>query len=253
MGPSSSRRGVRRRCRTSDSGSVALRTPGRAWLHYLSDEDDPCAVVDTLMEALAPGSMPVVSHAAADLRMEAVWETVEVYRRSATPLYPRGLDEVRGSFPGPTPMDPGVVPVSSRRPTGRARSRSHRMWVYAGVGRKQSPGAVIAPSAVAGRNVRCGTLQPGGPSTSGGCTPRARRAVTPVPARRPRPGSRSWRRLRIACRSGERAGARRGFDSRGPRRPQSDVTLRGCDLHLVRGGESGIHDSWELFGYRIAQ
>ncbi|GCD96784.1 SAM-dependent methyltransferase [Embleya hyalina] len=111
-----------------------------AVLHYLSDADDPRAVVGALAGAMVPGSMLVLSHVAADLRPEAARATAEAYRRSAAPLFPRTAAQVRALFPGLDPVRPGVVPISSWRADRLPRPLVEREWMYAGVAHKPPPG-----------------------------------------------------------------------------------------------------------------
>lgn len=110
-----------------------------AVLHYLSDADDPRSVVRALMDATVPGSVLVLSHVAADLRPDAARTTAESYRHSAAPLFPRTAPEVRALFTGLSPIDPGVVPISSWRADRLPRLLDNRQWMYAGVALKSPP------------------------------------------------------------------------------------------------------------------
>lgn len=107
-----------------------------AVLHYLSDAEDPRSLVGELMAATAPGSVLVLSHAAADLWPEAARATAETYRLSAAPLFPRTAREVGLLFTGLSMVEPGLVPVSSWRADRLPRPHDRRQWLYAGVGLK---------------------------------------------------------------------------------------------------------------------
>ncbi|MFF7245470.1 SAM-dependent methyltransferase [Embleya sp. NPDC008237] len=110
-----------------------------AVLHYLSDADDPWSAVAEVMAATRPGSVLLLSHAAADLRPEAARATAATYRQSATPLFPRTAREVGALFAGLTPIEPGVVPVASWRTDRLPRVHADRQWMYAGVAVKPPP------------------------------------------------------------------------------------------------------------------
>ncbi|WP_406290254.1 SAM-dependent methyltransferase [Embleya sp. NBC_00896] len=136
-----------------DPGTLVQRAAGRAGLdfdrpvavvltavlHYLSDADDPRSLVGRLMAATAPGSVLVLSHAAADLRPEAARTTAEAYRHSAAPLFPRSAREVGALFTGLSMVEPGLVPISSWRADRLPRMLDERQWMYAGVGLKPPP------------------------------------------------------------------------------------------------------------------
>ncbi|WUH94770.1 SAM-dependent methyltransferase [Streptomyces sp. NBC_00433] len=91
-----------------------------AVLHFLSDADDAHGVVATLRDALAPGSVLVVTHATQtphdrllddDMRAGAA-----VYQRTRTPLVLRQVSEVERFFTGFDIVEPGVVPMPLWRP-----------------------------------------------------------------------------------------------------------------------------------------
>ncbi|MGC0423424.1 SAM-dependent methyltransferase [Embleya sp. AB8] len=107
-----------------------------AVLHYVCDADDPAAIVRTLMAATPPGSVLILSHAAADLHPEAARTTAKTYRHSATPLFPRALPEVAALFADLTLVKPGLVPISTWRPDRLPRAYADLEWLYAGVGHK---------------------------------------------------------------------------------------------------------------------
>ncbi len=107
-----------------------------AVLHYLSDADDPWSAVSEVMAATRPGSMLLLSHAAADLCPEAARKTAATYRQSAARLFPRTAPEVGALFTGLSPVEPGVVPVASWRAGRLPRVHAERQWMYAGVGVK---------------------------------------------------------------------------------------------------------------------
>lgn len=91
-----------------------------AVLHFLSESDDPYGVVATLRDALAPGSVLILTHATRtpsdrDLDDEMV-KGAEVYRRTSTPLTLRSVPEVERFFTGFELLEPGLVPMPYWRP-----------------------------------------------------------------------------------------------------------------------------------------
>lgn len=116
-----------------------------AVLHFLSPEDDPAAVVQRYVEALAPGSLVAISHVTTE-NLSADWKRVAgLYQRSATPIYPRTRAEVTAMF-GPLPLvSPGLVDAVHWRPDPDALPQSVSGF-YAGVARKPYPATEIKPN-----------------------------------------------------------------------------------------------------------
>ncbi|WP_433475299.1 SAM-dependent methyltransferase [Spirillospora sp. CA-142024] len=89
-----------------------------AVLHFLSDAEDPGALVRRFTDALPEGSFVILSHAAAEeLRNEQVGETYRSQSASA-PLVARTRDQVTALLDGLTIVEPGVVPLHKWRPYG---------------------------------------------------------------------------------------------------------------------------------------
>ncbi|MEU2104282.1 SAM-dependent methyltransferase [Nocardia sp. NPDC019255] len=108
-----------------------------AVLHFLSDEDDPYGIVETLMDALAPGSFLVVSHITADLEPEMMTEALEVYRQSGVYAQTRTRDEFARFFTGLELLDPGIVVTNQWRPQGESPSwLDSQVNCWSAVGRK---------------------------------------------------------------------------------------------------------------------
>ncbi|MFG1806922.1 SAM-dependent methyltransferase [Streptomyces sp. NPDC049040] len=88
-----------------------------AVLHFLSEADNPYEVVATLRDALAPGSILVVTHGAPQQAFDADQRRVQdVYQRTSTPVVLRDTAEVERFFTGFDLLEPGVVPVQDWRP-----------------------------------------------------------------------------------------------------------------------------------------
>ncbi|MFD3519002.1 SAM-dependent methyltransferase [Streptomyces sp. NPDC058653] len=109
-------------------------------LHFLEDEDKPFAAVAELTEALAPGSVIAVCHAAyagIPLPQEQVAGMVGVYRNIRNPLVMRTREEIAGFFDGYEFVEPGLVPMGSWRPESPdGQEDPYAMSGFAGVGRK---------------------------------------------------------------------------------------------------------------------
>jgi SAM-dependent methyltransferase len=112
-----------------------------AVLHFVEDADDPYGAVAELTEALAPGSLLVVTHASWDgmpIPREQAGGTVDVYREKVrNPLIMRTPDEVAKFFDGYELVDPGVVPMPLWRPEAAPEEEDPYTFAgHVGVGRK---------------------------------------------------------------------------------------------------------------------
>jgi hypothetical protein len=106
-----------------------------AVLHFLTDDDEPHALVRRLLDGLPSGSYLIVSHATGDLAPPGVGDIVDTYATTAAPLVLRGLGDVCRFFEGTTVLDPGVVRPPLWRPDEPPED-TETIWGYAGVGRK---------------------------------------------------------------------------------------------------------------------
>ncbi|WP_030194376.1 SAM-dependent methyltransferase [Streptomyces sp. NRRL S-87] len=111
-----------------------------AVLHFLEDGDDPYAHVAELRDALAPGSLLVLTHASYEgipLPEEVASGTVQVYRDARNPLVMRNRDEVAGFFEGFELVAPGLVSMPLWRPDApEGQEDAYAFAGFAGVGRK---------------------------------------------------------------------------------------------------------------------
>ncbi|MER7488614.1 SAM-dependent methyltransferase [Streptomyces sp. NPDC126497] len=83
-----------------------------ALLHFILDEEDPYALVERYKEALAPGSMVLLTHSSPDYVSPEVRVIVdEVYTKLRVPLAQRSREEIERflATPGWTVVAPGVV------------------------------------------------------------------------------------------------------------------------------------------------
>ena len=110
-----------------------------AILHFVEDADDPYAVVAELRQALAPGSMLVLTHASYEgipLPAERAEGAVDVYQDIRNPLIMRTREEIARFFEGYDMVEPGLVPMPLWRPDTEPEDDDR--WArsgFAGVGR----------------------------------------------------------------------------------------------------------------------
>ncbi|QNE73566.1 hypothetical protein F0344_02105 [Streptomyces finlayi] len=113
-----------------------------AVLHFVEDADDPYTAVAELREALAPGSLLVMTHASYEgipLTEEEAGGAVGVYRHIRNPLVMRSRAEVSRFFEGYELVDPGLVSMPEWRPDAPVTEGQEDPFAFsgfAGVGRK---------------------------------------------------------------------------------------------------------------------
>ncbi|MFD9033492.1 SAM-dependent methyltransferase [Streptomyces sp. NPDC059567] len=111
-----------------------------AVLHFLEDEDQPEKAVAELVDALAPGSLVVLTHASYEgipLLQDEAEGTVGVYRNIRNPLVMRSHAEISRFFEGCPLVEPGLVPMPDWRPDSPADEEDpYAFSGFAGVGRK---------------------------------------------------------------------------------------------------------------------
>jgi hypothetical protein len=91
-----------------------------AVVHFLADSDKPAEIIATLRDALAPGSIMVITHATIPETgiSSGQRDVMEVYRRTTTPLIMRSPAELAPFFEGFEIVEPGIVPLPYWRPDG---------------------------------------------------------------------------------------------------------------------------------------
>jgi hypothetical protein len=108
-----------------------------AVLHFISEEDDPYAIVASLMDAVPAGSYLVIAHAASDIRPSATEEGFQIYNeRSPAQLTPRSREQIDRLVAGLDPVGPGVVPMSRWFEPGQLGSGGADLTGYYGLLRK---------------------------------------------------------------------------------------------------------------------
>ncbi|TGA96618.1 SAM-dependent methyltransferase [Streptomyces sp. MZ04] len=111
-----------------------------AVLHFVEDAYDPYTAVAELRDALAPGSVIVLTHASYEgipIPAEQAGQTVGVYKDIRNPLIMRSRDEIARFFEGYDMVEPGLVPMPHWRPdTSPEEEDPYAFSGFAGVGRK---------------------------------------------------------------------------------------------------------------------
>ena len=110
-----------------------------AVLHFISDDDDPSAIVGAIRDALQPGSYLVLSHVAGDIRRESAANAAVHYKKVTSGATLRGREEIIRFFAGLELIDPGLVQVPHWRPDGPEPADASKVWILGGVGRKPGP------------------------------------------------------------------------------------------------------------------
>jgi hypothetical protein len=107
-----------------------------AILHFISDDDHPYETVNSLMDAVPPGSFLVVSHLASDIFPEELAAFARDFNsRSSEKVTLRNHDEIARFFTGLDLVEPGVVEVSKWRPRSELEAAAANA-VWCGVARK---------------------------------------------------------------------------------------------------------------------
>ena len=107
-----------------------------AIVQFISDDDHPYEIVNSLMDAVPPGSFLVLSHVATDIFPEELAAFARAYNeRSSEKVTLRNREEVAQFFTGLDLVEPGIVQVSKWRPRSELEaSATDTMWC--GVARK---------------------------------------------------------------------------------------------------------------------
>jgi len=110
-----------------------------AILHFVEEADDPYGAVAELRDALAPGSLFVVTHASYEgipLPPERARGAVDVYKDIRNPLIMRSREDIARFFEGYDMVEPGLVPMPNWRPDPASEDEDPYSYSgFAGVGR----------------------------------------------------------------------------------------------------------------------
>jgi hypothetical protein len=103
-------------------------------LPFVTDAEDPGAVVARFRDRIAAGSYLVISHASAHSDPAALARAEAAFANSSTRILPRTHDAVARMFDGFELLEPGVVPIEQWRP--EAEEPATKLRAEGGVGRK---------------------------------------------------------------------------------------------------------------------
>ncbi|MEV4350581.1 SAM-dependent methyltransferase [Actinoplanes sp. NPDC049596] len=110
-----------------------------AVVHFLPSQDESLSIVESLLDALAPGSHLIATMATTDLltpSLRANWD--ESLRTGRSDVYPRTRDEFAAYFSGLSLVSPGITPVADWRPDPDADEHPTPVEasIFGAVGRK---------------------------------------------------------------------------------------------------------------------
>lgn len=107
-------------------------------MHFVTDDEDPAALVAAYREALPSGSWLALTHATSEDRPDTAAAVGKLYRsKTASPVTARSRERIAGLFDGYAMVDPGLVYVPLWRPDpeDEVPDNPSEYWVFAGVGR----------------------------------------------------------------------------------------------------------------------
>ena len=107
-----------------------------AVLRCIPDKDDPAAIAERYLAALAPGSCLVLSHSTDEFAPGRTHQASAEARKRGATWIPRSKDDILRMFNGRELLDPGLVLVSRWRPDGGVPGHNaDRAWAYGGIAR----------------------------------------------------------------------------------------------------------------------
>ncbi|WP_194908975.1 SAM-dependent methyltransferase [Catenulispora rubra] len=107
-----------------------------ALLHFIRDEEDPAGVLATFTDAVAPGSMLVLSHATRGSDPERAKSVASGWTNATSQLVMRSVPEVTQFLDRWSVLEPGLVQVPQWRPDGDVPEGSELIQIYGAVGVK---------------------------------------------------------------------------------------------------------------------
>ncbi|MEO3854083.1 SAM-dependent methyltransferase [Acrocarpospora sp. B8E8] len=88
-----------------------------AILHFVTDAENPAAIISTIRDGLPEGSYLAISHGCPDgMEPDALAAAVKVYEKASAPFTPRPREQITALFDGWELLEPGVCEVSRWRP-----------------------------------------------------------------------------------------------------------------------------------------
>lgn len=108
-----------------------------AVLHLIPDHDKPAEIVARFRDAMAPGSMLILSHISKEPRPAEVAKAADIYEDASAGLVPRTRPEILSFFDGFELLEPGLVNTPAWRPDISIPDAA-KYPVLAGVGRLEA-------------------------------------------------------------------------------------------------------------------
>lgn len=105
-------------------------------VHFLADHDHPADQIKTLINALAPGSALVLSHATAEGQSHLARAAAEHYHDAGIPITLRTPAQIARFFDGLELLEPGLVAQPWWRPDEDPTEDPGLNWGYSAVARK---------------------------------------------------------------------------------------------------------------------
>jgi hypothetical protein len=108
-----------------------------AIMHFITDAEDPVAIVSRLRDELVPGSYLALSHVTAESHAPAIQKGREVYRGATAVVTPRSRADILRLFDGFDLVEPGLVWLPQwRADPSDVVEHPELSLALAGVGRK---------------------------------------------------------------------------------------------------------------------
>lgn len=107
-----------------------------AVLHFLTDTDQPHAIVSRFLDAAAPGSYLVISHVTTEPSPQIAAKVRSVYATTTNQANPRTQTDIRAFFHGLDLIEPGLLPVAQWRPDQPVHEDPAKGWIIGGLARK---------------------------------------------------------------------------------------------------------------------
>ncbi|TDC66447.1 SAM-dependent methyltransferase [Actinomadura sp. GC306] len=105
-----------------------------AMLHFVTDEEDPAAIVAAFTDRMAPGSHLVISHSTLDDRPADLVEIIETaYENASAPMVFRDYDRILRMFNGLRLVEPGLVKLNRWHADAAEAAQSGGAWLYGGI------------------------------------------------------------------------------------------------------------------------
>ncbi|KIH97598.1 hypothetical protein LP52_17925 [Streptomonospora alba] len=108
-------------------------------LHFLTDDQQPYALMRRYLDHLPAGSCVAISHIEHDTHPERARYLQRVYESTSSPGQSRSLSEIRRFFSGTTLLEPGLVHLGDWRPrSDEPYYSSEQVWMVGALARLET-------------------------------------------------------------------------------------------------------------------